>query len=82
MINGLLEKHSADEIIRRIEILFWSPPQFLSGSLPDVGTLVQHFDKLALPANRSPANKSQIALDAQQERIRQLKAQEAEEEAS
>jgi hypothetical protein len=75
-LNTLLAKHAAAEVIRRIEILFSSPPAFLSGSLPDVGTLVQHFDKLAAPS-RAPASRSQTALDAQMERIRLLEAEEA-----
>jgi hypothetical protein len=53
MIKGLLGKHPAAEIIRRIEILFWHPPQFLSGSIPDIATLVQHFDKLAAPSQQA-----------------------------
>jgi hypothetical protein len=83
-IKTLLSKHSAAEVIRRMEILFWAPPRFLVGSVPDLETLVQHFDKLVAPASQSVigGNKSQLALDAQHERIKQLKAEEAEEDAS
>lgn len=51
MIKQLLAKHPADEIIRRIGILFDSPPLFLANCSPDLGTLVQHFDKLVAPAS-------------------------------
>lgn len=50
-VKALLAKHSADEVIRRIGILFDSPPAFLLNSPPDIATLVQHFDKLVAPAN-------------------------------
>jgi hypothetical protein len=49
-VKALLSKHPADEIIRRTGILFDSPPAFLLNSPPDLGTLVQHFDKLVAPA--------------------------------
>lgn len=63
-MDGLLAKHSAAEVIRRIEILFTAPPAFLAASIPDMGTLVSNFDKLAQPA-QSSARKSptQIALE-------------------
>lgn len=51
MVKQLLAKHPADEVIRRIGILFDSPPLFLANCSPDLGTLVQHFDKLVAPAN-------------------------------
>lgn len=78
MINGLLARHPAAEVIRRIEILFWQPPQFLSGSVPDLGTLVQHFDKLAAPAQERKSM-AQTALDNQLERVRMLEEQERKE---
>lgn len=49
-VKQLLARHPADEVIRRIAILFDSPPAFLLNSPPDVATLVQHFDKLVAPA--------------------------------
>lgn len=52
-VKALLGKHPADEIIRRTAILFDSPPGFLQNSPPDIGTLVQHFDKLVAPAARA-----------------------------
>jgi len=64
MIKTLLGKHTGAEIIRRIEILFCSPPRFLQGSTPDVQTLVQHFDKLATPSQSAERkNPTQIALE-------------------
>lgn len=53
MVKQLLAKQPADEIIRRIGILFDSPPLFLASCSPDLGTLVQHFDKLVAPAARA-----------------------------
>lgn len=50
MLKPLVRSHGADEVCRRIAILFSDPPRFLASSTPDVGTLVQHFDKLAGPA--------------------------------
>jgi len=55
LVQQLLVLHGADEVCRRIEILFRSPPAFLAGSVPDVGTLRAHFDKLAAPANGTRA---------------------------
>lgn len=49
-LKALVTKHSADEVTRRIGVLASAPPIFLRGSSWDVGTLVQHFDKLAAPA--------------------------------
>jgi hypothetical protein len=51
MIRKLVAKHGADEVKRRTSILFDSPPPFLTGP-HDVGTLVQHFDKLVRPSSR------------------------------
>lgn len=50
LVKGLLAQHSAGEVIRRIEILFTSPPSWLDASALDLGTLVRHFDKLAAPS--------------------------------
>lgn len=80
MINTLLKKHPAHEIIRRTEILFSAPPKFLIGTTPDLETLVQHFDKLATPYRPPHVNRAQTQLDEQLERIRLLKEQEAAEE--
>ena len=46
-LKPLVQKHGADEVVRRIGILASSPPAFLRGSPWDVGTLAAHFDKLA-----------------------------------
>lgn len=77
-MNGLLAKHSAAEVIRRIEILFTAPPAFLAGCQPDLGTLVVHFDKLATPAQERKSL-AQSALDQQLERVRMLEEQERKE---
>lgn len=67
-VKQLIAKHPADEVIRRIAILFDSPPAFLAASAPDVGTLVQHFDKLvtaSLPLRRDgPAMPKRLASNA------------------
>lgn len=44
-LKRLLKQHGAPEVQRRMAILFDSPPSWLKGPY-DVGTLVQHFDKL------------------------------------
>lgn len=51
-VKALLKSHSADEIRRRIAILFTSPPSWLQGPY-DFGTLVQHFDKLVQPTKQT-----------------------------
>ncbi len=51
-VKALLKSHSPDEIRRRIEILFTSPPTWLQGPY-DFGTLVQHFDKLVQPTKQT-----------------------------
>lgn len=53
-VKRLLKAHGADVVQARIRVLFESPPSFLSGTTPDIATLVQHFDKLA-PSNRGSA---------------------------
>lgn len=50
-IKGLIGKHGAEEVQRRIRNLFASPPDWLQPPF-DVGTLVQHFDKFALASTR------------------------------
>lgn len=49
-LKRLLERHGAEAVIGAIDVLFDRPPPFLARSMPDFDTLVQHFDKLALPA--------------------------------
>jgi len=49
MVKKLVARHGAAEVQRRTSILFDSPPAFLTGP-HDVGTLVQHFDKLVRPS--------------------------------
>jgi hypothetical protein len=61
-ISRLLKNHPASEVIRRIAILFDSPPPFLAHSAPDVGTLEQHFDKLAAPTRLAPAQRGNQAV--------------------
>jgi len=80
-IKQLVTTHGADEVQRRIGILFdGRGPAFLAGPF-DVGTLVQHFDKLAkpsAPARASPGGvpqgSTQIALAV----LAQLEAEDAE----
>lgn len=48
----------ADEVCRRSRILFTAPPPFLASSVPDIPTLVQHFEKLAAPSQRRPTTRS------------------------
>lgn len=47
LMRDLVEQHGPDEVIRRVGVLFDSPPRFLADGTPDVGTLKAHFDKLA-----------------------------------
>lgn len=47
LLKQLLKAHGAEEVQRRIGVLFDSPPSWLESR--DFGTLVQHFDKLAAP---------------------------------
>ena len=54
MMVQLVKSHGSAEVVRRIGILFTSPPSFLKGP-HDVATLVQHFDKLVRPAAATPA---------------------------
>lgn len=54
-MGTLLRAHGLAEVQRRIAILFDTPPPWLRGPY-DLGTLVQHFDKLvvaAVPATRT-----------------------------
>lgn len=78
-MHRLLKTHSAEEIIRRIGILFDSPPPFLAGSPPDIATLEQHFDKLVAPASAPISTRSyrQSPLEAQLERVAMLEREEA-----
>ena len=52
MLLALLKKHPLAEVSRRMEILFTAPPDWLKGP-HDLGTLVQHFDKLVQPASQT-----------------------------
>jgi hypothetical protein len=54
MLRRLIDMHGSAEVIRRIGVLFTAPPAFLATSPPDLETLVQHFDKLAVPAQPLP----------------------------
>jgi len=80
-LRRLLSQHGADEVQRRIAVLFGDAcPAFLANGSSDVGTLVQHFDKLAKPITRgpprgfAPPGSTQIALSV----LAQLEAEEAE----
>ncbi len=46
MLKQLCSKHGADEVVRRIDVLRDSPPQWPIGPW-DLATFVQHFDKCA-----------------------------------
>jgi hypothetical protein len=48
-INRLLKAHGLVEFLRRLEILFTSPPNWLKGPY-DLGTLESQFDKLIQPS--------------------------------
>lgn len=78
-IIRLVTAHGVDEVRRRIGILFDSPPSFLTGP-HDVGTLVQHFDKLSQPGSRERPGGGRAfhddVLDAQLERVRMLREEE------
>ncbi len=56
-LKKLVASHGIDEVLRRIGVLFEAPPSFLAGP-HDVGTLVQHFDKLVRPASPRPAQRA------------------------
>lgn len=53
LLKGLLKTHGAAEVQRRINVLFDAAPAWLDGR--DIGTLAQHFDKLAQPTARTGA---------------------------
>jgi len=74
-IKTLLRAHGAAEVRRRIGILFDAPPSWLKGPY-DLGTLVQHFDKLVVGAVRN-----KTTLELQLDRVAMLEAQEAEQKA-
>jgi hypothetical protein len=79
-VKRLLKAHGAAEVQRRIGILFDFPPDWLTPPF-DVGTLEQHFDKLAVPS-RQPARASpRQAEDAWTRQMRRIAESEAEEEA-
>jgi len=69
-LSELVKRRGADEVIGRIRVLWSNPPAFLSHKAHDIGTLVQHFDKLA-EARAGPGRKfnadelAQMALDVQ-----------------
>jgi hypothetical protein len=78
----LVAAHGPDEVCRSIDVLFTAPPTFLAGSMPDLATLVQHFDKLATPA-RAPLTSrsglpalspSELAAEAQRDMADERKA--------
>jgi hypothetical protein len=75
LLYPLIGAVGADEVCRRIDVLFDAPPRFLAGATPDIGTLRQHFDKLAAPAriglgtgSAAPTGDDLRALAAEMER--------------
>lgn len=62
-------KGDTAEVIRRIEILWSSPPTFLAGGMHDPATLDQHWDKLAAPHGGSKLTQS---INSRAERARRL----------
>jgi hypothetical protein len=50
-VKQLFARHGRqlEDLRRAITNLFDAPPPFLASSAPDLGTLVQHFDKLVVP---------------------------------
>lgn len=53
MVKTLVSKHGAPEILRRIHVLETSPPSFPPAPW-DLGSFVQHFDKIARPSTPAP----------------------------
>lgn len=66
-VRELVTKHSAAEVQRRIGVLFTAPPSWLVPPF-DLGTLVQHFDKLAAPS-KPPPSKAPVAPPRRIERL-------------
>jgi len=54
LISKLLKAHGLAEVLRRIDVLFTSPPAWLTPPF-DVATLAQHFDKLVVTAPAAPS---------------------------
>ncbi len=75
-VNRLLKAHGADEVMRRIAVLFDSPPAFLARSPPDIGTLEQHFDKLVEATRVAPGARGRTPLELQLERVAMLEREE------
>jgi hypothetical protein len=77
MVKRLLAaRHSPEEVCRRIGVLFDAPPWFLAGSVPDIPTLVQHFDKLATPAQGTDARDRGLSFDDLMARADELERKE------
>lgn len=69
LMATLVKAHGLDEVRRRLRVLAVTPPSFPPAPW-DMGTLSQHFDKLAVAArNMTP-------IEQQLERVRVLEAQE------
>jgi len=48
LLNELLASHTPDEVLRRADIMFRSPPVYPRGPNPDLKTLYAHFDRFAV----------------------------------
>lgn len=57
-VKALLKAHGAEEVQRRIRVLFSDAPSWIDSR--DVGTLVQHFDKLAPRRRVSGASQGDV----------------------
>jgi hypothetical protein len=51
-VQRLLKQHGKDEVIRRIGVMFESPPSWMRPPF-DIGTLEAHFDKFAITATEA-----------------------------
>lgn len=69
-------KGDAGEVVRRIKVLFESPPRFLAGTPPDFATLEEHWEKLAAPSgtNGTQHESPSSLFDGDDEKERRLRA--------
>jgi len=68
----LRKAHGADEVIRRIDALFDSAPDWIVRDGFDIGTLEAHFDKLGKTAAEDALREREAAIEAEtQRRIRE-----------
>ncbi len=76
-IKRLLKAHGAAEVGRRITTLFESPPPWLRPPF-DIGTLVQHFDKLSIASEQKASAGDDGAVGRQLKRIAEYERRAAE----